>query len=145
MLESKDSIRKAASQARRNQRDKAGVSAMIIAHVRGMPHYETCATPLWYIDVRDEVRTRAAIGWQLGGPKTLAIPYCVGDDLSPFRLRGWEDLAPGHFGILEPLPHLRPRLERIISPAEVDLGGVPGVAFDAGGGRLGHGKGFYDR
>jgi len=49
-------------------------------------------------------------------------------------------LSPGAMGILEPLPHL-PQ----VGIAEIDAFLCPGLAFDARGGRLGRGKGFYDR
>lgn len=50
------------------------------------------------------------------------------------------DLAPGAFGIQEPAASLP---EIVI--AQIDAFLCPGLAFDARGGRLGRGRGFYDR
>jgi hypothetical protein len=52
---------------------------------------------------------------------------------------GKESLQKGAYNIPEP------HNGRVISPSEIDLMLVPGVAFDTSGGRLGRGKGFYDR
>lgn len=51
-----------------------------------------------------------------------------------------EDLSPGTMGIREPLPDL-PRVEVDV----IDAFFCPGLAFDARGGRLGRGRGYYDR
>jgi len=47
----------------------------------------------------------------------------------------------GSYGIREPDPGSWDRA----SLSEVDLALIPGLAFDSKGGRLGRGKGFYDR
>lgn len=51
------------------------------------------------------------------------------------------DLAPGVWDIREPVP------DRCAAAVErdIDFALVPGLAFDAHGGRLGYGGGFYDR
>jgi 5-formyltetrahydrofolate cyclo-ligase len=50
------------------------------------------------------------------------------------------DIRSGHYGIREPADHCRP-----IELSRLDLVLVPGVAFDLRGGRLGRGRGYYDR
>ena len=68
-------------------------------------------------------------------------PRIAGDDLIfQVVIDPDADLSPGTMGILEPSPHL-PQV-RI---AEIDAFLCPGLAFDTRGGRLGRGRGFYDR
>lgn len=50
------------------------------------------------------------------------------------------DLTEGAFGIREPSPALEE-----IAAASIDAFLCPGLAFDPQGGRLGRGRGFYDR
>lgn len=50
------------------------------------------------------------------------------------------DLERGTFGILEPSPALA-----VVPVDAIDAFLCPGLAFDGRGGRLGRGKGFYDR
>ena len=51
------------------------------------------------------------------------------------------DCKPGAWGVSEP----DIRKTRRASLSEVDCMVLPGLAFDAGGNRLGRGKGYFDR
>ena len=69
------------------------------------------------------------------------FPRVQGDALAFHEVGNPEtDLRPGAFGILEPSPGLP-----AIGCGEIDAFLCPGLAFDARGGRLGRGRGYYDR
>ncbi len=105
----------------------------------------SAGTVLFFVGVRSEVETLPAIRDQLGGSRTIVVPWCDGDHLELFRLDSLDDLETGAFGILEPKMELRHDLERRVGHESLDLLLVPGVAFDRAGGRLGYGAGYYDR
>jgi 5-formyltetrahydrofolate cyclo-ligase len=75
------------------------------------------------------------------GDRRWVYPRVAGDDLV-FHVVGnpAADLSPGTMGIREPSPDL-PRVE----VDGIDAFLCPGLAFDARGGRLGRGRGYYDR
>jgi 5-formyltetrahydrofolate cyclo-ligase len=69
------------------------------------------------------------------------LPRIEGDELRFHRVvRAEVDLVAGAFGILEPRDSLPE-----VAIAEIDAFFCPGLAFDVRGGRLGRGRGFYDR
>jgi 5-formyltetrahydrofolate cyclo-ligase len=143
--ERKNEIRKAAHAARREQADKEGVSQRITDRVMQMPEYQAANCVMWYVDVRDEARTRHALPDALMDGKRIVIPYCVDGELELFHLESMDELETGMYKILEPRADLREVAEKRVDVSELDLVIVPGVGFDARGGRTGHGKGYYDK
>lgn len=141
----KDEIRKAAHAARRAQEDKEQVSTQITDRVCTLPAYQAALTVMYYVDVRDEVRTRQALPDAIASDKRVVIPYCVDGELELFLLESMDELEEGAYRILEPKAALRLVPEKNIPVEQLDLILVPGVAFDREGGRTGHGKGYYDK
>jgi 5-formyltetrahydrofolate cyclo-ligase len=141
----KTTIRQQAHAARNQQLDKDELSRQICDTFMALPEYAAARTVLFYLDVRSEVRTRHVLPLALQGGKRIVVPYCVNNELELFLLTGMEELAVGMYKILEPRSGLRDLPVKKVAPEEIDLVMVPGVAFDRGGARMGHGLGYYDK
>lgn len=141
----KNTIRKAAHAARKDQTDKEVVSKVITDTVMKQPEYAAAKCVMWYVDVRDEARTRHALPDAVASDKNIVVPYCVDGELELFHLESMDELEIGMYKILEPREDLRGVAAKKIDVRDLDLILVPGVGFDAKGGRTGHGKGYYDK
>ena len=101
------------------------------------PAFEQAQNVMLFWPLPDEINTIPLIEHAYVVGKNIFLPVVVGDDLviKPYTPMA---MKPGAFGILEPQGDP-------VSPVQLDLIIVPGVAFDAAGNRMGRGKGFYDR
>ena len=145
LFELKTAIRKQAHENRRAQSEKDSVSSIIVNRFMNLPEYHAAKTIMFYVDVRDEVRTRQALPDAVGSGKRIVVPYCVDGELELFWLENMDELELGMYRILEPKNELRIVESKRLQPTDLDLVMVPGVAFDRNGGRTGHGKGYYDK
>ena len=145
-LEDKRQLRRLGHARRTEQPDKDRLSEVICRKVMTLPEYVDARTVMCYVDVRDEVRTCRLLTTALAGGKRVVVPYCLADDrLALFRMESFDELEVRTFGILEPTDAWRDRPDRRVESIELDLIVVPGIVFDRRGGRIGHGKGYYDR
>ncbi len=96
-----------------------------------------------FISKPDEPDTRPIIEHCWSSGKKIAVPVVLPNtfDLFHSEIKSFDDLVPGMHGTHEPSPERQTK----INLDSFDLVIVPGVAFDRKGGRLGHGKGYYDR
>ena len=144
--ERKAAIRKIAFANRRNQENKDELSRDIMRSFMELPEYADAQTIMFYVDVRAEVRTRFDLPVALKQGKRVVVPWCNDEgELELFHLESMDELEIGMYKILEPAVHLRNVDIKRIEVTELDLIMVPGVGFDARGGRTGMGKGYYDK
>jgi 5-formyltetrahydrofolate cyclo-ligase len=116
-------------------------SAAIAAHVWGLSCFQTSQTLMVYMALPYEVQTAAIVAVARQQQKRVVIPMIRGRQLVVVACPAEVDqLRPGAYGILEPY-----ETYTVVRPEEVDCVLVPGVGFDAHGGRLGFGQGYYDR
>lgn len=113
-------------------------------HMASFLDHRAVESLMAYIPFRSELDLSALIEWGWARDKDIIIPRCVVADRSMtlHRLRSWDQLASGAYGIKEPNPDLSPALALNAIPKVII---VPGLAFDLKGGRLGYGGGYYDR
>ncbi len=142
---SKAEIRARGLQLRRNVADKGERSLAVCDRFRALTRYASAETVLVTMHIRDEVRTADLVTRLLHSTKRVVVPYCRGDELNLFLLSDLGELSTGAFGILEPQEPLRSLDAKRVAPEQLDLLAVPGVAFDRLGGRVGHGRGYFDR
>jgi len=143
----KAALRDLARKNRVAQKNKDEVSRAICAAFVALPAYRAARTVMWYVDAGSEVRTRHTLPEALGHGKRVVVPWCVVEtnQLELFLLEDMGELVEGAYKILEPRDELRRLPAKQVRPEELDLVMVPGTAFDPRGGRMGQGKGYYDR
>jgi 5-formyltetrahydrofolate cyclo-ligase len=141
----KSQLRDEARARRSRQQDAERLSRQIFERLAELPEYVRAGTLMLYLSFRSEVGTHEFLGRAWSAGKRVVVPCCVGQRLELFRLESPDELVPGTLGILEPGAPLRAAADRRVAAAELDLVVVPGLAFDGQCGRLGYGKGYYDR
>lgn len=129
--------------------EKDAASEAMAASLFEWPGYKNAKVISCFVGTLDEVDTTPILRRMLADGKTLLVPYVrpEGTDGVPGKSLGMakvtdleRDMTEGAYRIQEP----RTELQKQESPAP-DLVLVPGLCFDARGGRLGRGLGFYDK
>jgi 5-formyltetrahydrofolate cyclo-ligase len=96
-----------------------------------------------FVGQSDEPDTLPILKWLLKKKTHLTVP-CVDSqnpELQHSQLKNIESLEKGNYGIFD-IP-ISKRIDVDLRKLQMIL--IPGIAFDYSGGRLGYGKGYYDR
>ncbi|MBI2311859.1 MAG: 5-formyltetrahydrofolate cyclo-ligase [Betaproteobacteria bacterium] len=117
---------------------------LILEKVVALDSYRRSPVVMAYASFGSELDTGPFLRAVLASGKTLVLPKVdrARGCLETYAVADMEtDLVAGPWGLREP----DPRRGRPVSPEAIGFVLVPGVAFDRRGGRIGYGKGFYDR
>ena len=114
-------------------------SRRLAALLFGHPAYQAAKSIYGYLSYNQEVRTDALIRRAIQDGKRVAVPRVYGDEMRFLWLDDPDQVAPGAYGIPEPIA------DEPIADDDTALVLMPGLAFDPEGHRLGYGGGFYDR
>lgn len=115
--------------------DSVAVVREIVAYLSEKPSLKVVAV---FAALPGEVDLRLLPGQM---DRVWVFPKVVGEDLIFYQVKDFEkDLEKGAYGIPEPKEKLRK-----VAISEIDVFLCPGLGFDLKGGRIGRGKGYYDR
>ena len=91
-----------------------------------------------YLSFKNEVNTRKIIEKAFAENMKVLVPITSGDDMYLSVLENLTSFKKGAFGIDEP---------SVINEwsGKIDICIIPGLGFDKSGGRIGFGKGYYDK
>jgi 5-formyltetrahydrofolate cyclo-ligase len=123
--------------------ERACAAAAVCQQIQSTDLWSSAKAVLLFSPLPDEVDIWPLAVLALAQGKTVCLPRfnaATGQYGAAQILELDRDLVLGEFAIREPAGHCAE-----VSPKQIDLALVPGLAFDAKGGRLGRGRGFYDR
>jgi len=122
---------------------RLAASAQIRTRLKEQEFWRKASSILFFASLPDEVDLWPLLEETLAAGRIAALPRYnpVINDYQACRVQHPQtEVGPGQFGIREP------KAGCVEIPVErLGLILVPGIAFDVRGGRLGRGRGFYDR
>ena len=152
LIEEKAEIRKRGKALLKavGQEEAERLSRRAADNLRALPEYKEARLILAFLSMGEEIRTESLIESAMKEGKIVAVPRMeYSPEGAPIIVfvhlpKEYHSWPRDRFGI--PLP---PAESRPLSEEELCSGSAivvtPGLAFDREGGRLGRGKGYYDR
>ena len=148
-----DEIRAAKEQVRKDvakaingltERQRTEKTRAIEARLFDFANFLEARIVLLYVDSDYEVRTKSILRRAYDISKVVVLPCFDAErhKVSILKVDSLDkDLQPGARGVLEP----NPERCKPVPLQKIDIAIIPGQAFDEKGGRIGSGRGYYDR
>lgn len=126
------------------EQERTRASLMLTERILGHQWFYLSDTVLGFAGYGSEINTDEILLECLRKKKRLFLPRVEGEEMHFYLVHSLEELTVGYKGIREPKGDTE---KYIYDAAETKrtLMLMPGVAFDLTRGRMGYGKGFYDR
>ena len=114
-------------------------AARVIERFLDLPEVQRARTVMLFSSFGSEIPTRSLIERLQRKGVVVALPRIEGAELVPVPYAPGDPTTTTSFGAEEPVGGMP------LDPSSIDVVGVPGVAFDRRGARIGYGGGYYDR
>jgi 5-formyltetrahydrofolate cyclo-ligase len=118
---------------------REGRAARVIERFLDLPEVQRARTVMLFSSFGSEIPTGSLIERLRRKGVVVALPRIEGAELVPVPYAPGDPTTATSFGAEEPMGGMP------LDPSSIDVVGVPGVAFDRRGARIGYGGGYYDR
>lgn len=128
--------------AKMNSRDLSKYNKEIVSHISVSRMFLEGKVIMGYLAMNTEVQIDKVLQLALSSAKIVCVPKIVDKQgtMEAVKITSLDKMNKDDYGIRTPAEPCE-----VINPADIDVVLVPGLAFTSEGGRLGRGKGYYDR
>lgn len=132
---------------RLTKNERLSKSMKIWENLKKESSFKEADVVLVYLDYRSEVMTTGLVEELLlsEGGKRVFAPRVEGLDVQFYEIYSLTDLRPGYQGIREPEVNEEKLFTKQLADENKCVLLLPGSVYDRALGRMGYGKGFYDR
>ncbi|ERJ10902.1 5-formyltetrahydrofolate cyclo-ligase [Haloplasma contractile] len=124
-----------------DQQERLSMDQSVFERLTNSKEFNDAESIFIFVSFRSEVDTHRIIQKAIDLGKRVCVPKIEkkSEGMTPYQIQSLDQLEEGYYGVLEPKYGCE-----LCDKETIDLIIMPGLAFDAKGGRVGYGGGFYD-